>query len=71
LLIPVLFLMILIAGFQVPLLVRKGEYRELFGFGLLWSVVTVFVALVASERYSLPGLVYLIEALYDYIELFR
>lgn len=64
--IPVLLIMILIAIFQVPPLVRNKQSRELIGFALVWSMATIFAALVASDV-TLPGLVDLLELLYSYV----
>lgn len=44
----VVILMLLIALFQVPIIVNKKRWRELIAFALLWSIALAYALLVAS-----------------------
>lgn len=44
-----LFVMLLIAVFQVPVLVKKEEYRELFMFTGIWLIAGIYASLVVLD----------------------
>jgi hypothetical protein len=62
----VLLIMITIALFQVPMLLRQKQYRELLGFSMIWLIATVY-SLMVVLRVPLPGAVDVLEYIYGRI----
>lgn len=55
--------MVSIAFFQVPPLLRRKQWRELLGFGLVWISAFVYASLVAMD-FPLPTIMEILNFTY-------
>lgn len=59
-----MLIMIAIAVYQVPGLLRQKQWRELAAFALMWLVAGVY-ALLTAMRFPLPTLVEALTFIYE------
>lgn len=64
----VVVVMISIAIYQVPRLLRQKQWRELLAFGMVWLIAGVYAFLAAME-FPMPTLIEIVTLIYETIPL--
>ncbi len=61
-------IMVSVAFFQVPPLLRRKQWRELVGFALVWLSAVLYASLVVMD-FPLPTMVEIIKLTYEKINM--